>query len=201
MIVKRPSSRYPGGMNANALSPTQLNTFSIQELRPGKCCLLLATRRHAAEIFAHLAAQQALRGPVKLLDGGNSLDVYRLARELRSETADLDQALMRITTARAFTCYQMTTLLSNALIWQGRSTQPVLVLNLLDTFGDENVRLEERQRLLAECLHHLQRLSIHAPVAVSADPAQPLTQQLYQVVATVFDATDPPPGSLQPRLF
>jgi len=61
--------------------------------------------------------------------------------------------------ARAFTCYQVETLLTESVA----DFSPVLVLNLLDTFYDENVKLSERMRLLEVSLAELRRLCDQHP--------------------------------------
>ena len=65
----------------------------------------------AAERLLGLAAQLALRGPLLLLDCGNRANPLPLARELRRLTPDPVAALRGIQSARAFTCYQVVTLL------------------------------------------------------------------------------------------
>ena len=89
-----------------------------------------------------------------------------LNRELRRRELLLYTALERIQVARAFTCYQMTTLLEEPAP-QGI---PTLVLNLLATFQDENASLSERLRLLGICLHSLLKNARHAPVLVVLHP-------------------------------
>jgi hypothetical protein len=51
------------------------------------------------------------------------------------------------------------------------------VLDLLATFYDESVNLNESRRLLAGCIPHLQRLSQAAPVVVSAKPPAPISAE------------------------
>jgi hypothetical protein len=82
----------------------------------------------------------------------------------------LKEALARITLARAFTCYQMLTLLSET---PAIPHQPTLALDLLATFYDESVPAAEALRLLERCLVDLRRLSAQAPVVVSARPPRP----------------------------
>jgi hypothetical protein len=48
------------------------------------------------------------------------------------------------------------------------------VIDLLATFYDESVNLNESRRVLAGCIPHLQRLSQIAPVVVSAKPPAPI---------------------------
>lgn len=118
-----------------------------------------------------LAARLALAGPLHVLDGGNQFNVYPVARALRRQTANLAAALSRIQMARAFTCYQVSAMLAQA----PTGSTPILALDLLSTFYDENVTLAESQRLLAGGLIQLQRLSRSAPVVVSVSPPGPLS--------------------------
>ena len=96
-----------------------------------------------------------------------------MARAARRYTADLTGALARIRLSRAFTCYQMVELLADT----PADGLPTLVIDLLATFYDDNVQLTESQRLLSDCIPHLQRLSQFAPVVVSAKPPAPLCAQ------------------------
>ena len=82
----------------------------------------------------------------------------------------LKQALARISLARAFTCYQMLTLLSET---PAIPHQPTLALDLLATFYDESVQAADALHLLENCLADLRRLSAQAPVMVSARPPRP----------------------------
>ena len=139
----------------------------LPEPSPGCLWLVLASRA-ARQPMLDLAARLAQRGPLRVLDGGNSFNAYTVARSLGrwagEDGKDLEKALKRISVARAFTCYQVLTLLSET----PTAPCPTLVLDLLATFYDENVELYESQRLLESCLGHLLRLSRLAPVVISA---------------------------------
>jgi len=133
--------------------------------------LMVLTAPHAAsQLMLELAARLSLNGELRVLDGGNRFNVYPVARAARRQTHDLNGALARIRLARAFTCYQMLAMLAET----PADGLPVLVIDLLATFYDDNVRLAESERLLRQCIPHLQRLSRFAPVVVSAKPPAPL---------------------------
>ena len=133
------------------------------QLSQARLHLVLAPRDVRRKVMTDLTARLALKGAVRLVDGGNSFDAYGLARQLRGQSCAWRTALERVIVARAFTCYQMV-----ALVAQMPShPPPTLALDLLDTFYDENVPLPERRRLLAESLTHLWRISRFVPVAVS----------------------------------
>lgn len=91
-----------------------------------------------------LTAVCALQGPVRIVDGGNRFDAYQVARHLRRQTTHLEAALNRLTIARAFTCYQMVSLVART----PATAESTLVLDLLATFTDESVTVAESTRLL-----------------------------------------------------
>lgn len=147
---------------------------------PGNLLLVVAPRAGGA-ILLDLAARLARRGPLRLLDGGNRLDVYALnlavARALEGGApggprGSLREVLERIQLARAFTCYQLAALLRDT----PAEGMPTIVLDLLATFYDESVPAVESRRLLRTCLVHLARLNRAAPVAVSVRPAMPVNR-------------------------
>ena len=131
--------------------------------KTGKISLVIAPRQVAPQMMTMLATL-ALRGRVVVVDGGNRFDGYALARELRRHTTQVQDALKRILLSRAFTCYQTMALLAKL----PADGTPVVALDLLATFRDENVNWGKRQRLLESSLNLLKRISANAPVAVWA---------------------------------
>jgi hypothetical protein len=171
------------------------------QLSPRQLHLVIAPHRAQRQMMTILIARLALTGQVRLVDAGNCFDGYGLARQLRQQTSYWQQALGRVSVARAFTCYQVETLLSESV----SDFSPVLVLNLLDTFYDENVKLTERLRLLDVSLAELRRICRTASVAVSASlpkPNQPgeLLEMLTAAAGQVWSYEEP--QTLEPlRLF
>ena len=120
-------------------------------LTPSRLHLLICPRRAGYQLMNTLAARLALLGPVCVLDGGNGLDVHTIARLARQQHACPEAVLQRITIGRAFTCCQMSRLLGQ----HRPSGTPILVMDLLATFYDENLPLPERLRLLRSGLEAL----------------------------------------------
>ncbi len=150
------------------------------QLSPRQLHLVIAPHRAQRQMMTILTARLALTGRVRLVDAGNCFDGYGLARQLRQQTSFWQQALERVSVARAFTCYQVETLLSESV----SDFSPVLVLNLLDTFYDENVKLAERLRLLDVSLAELKRLCRAASVAVSTSlPTRDQPGELLEMLA------------------
>ncbi len=171
------------------------------QLLPRQLHLVLAPHHAQRQMMTMLTARLALSGRVRLVDAGNCFDGYGLARQLRQGSAHWQQALERVSVARAFTCYQVETLLSETVA----DVAPVLVLNLLDTFYDENVKLPERMRLLEVSLAELRRLCRMASVAVSSsyptrDQPAELLERLASAAGQVWSYDEPQP--VEPlRLF
>jgi hypothetical protein len=176
---------------------------------PGNLLLVVAPRAGGA-ILLDLAARLARRGPLRLLDGGNRLDVYALnlavARALDrggpgGSPGSLREVLERIQLARAFTCYQLVALLRDT----PAAGTPTIVLDLLATFYDESVPAVESRRLLRTCIVHLARLNRAAPVAVSARPAMPVNRpELLEFLAAAAGQVwmlEPEAPREPPRLF
>ena len=171
------------------------------QLSPKQLHLVLAPHRAQRQMMTILTARLAVNGRVRLVDAGNCFDGYGLARQLRQQTSSWQAALERVSVARAFTCYQVETLLTESVA----DSSPTLVLNLLDTFYDENVKLTERMRLLEVSLAELRRLCLTASVAVSAslptrDQPADLLERLAGAAGQVWSFEEPQP--VEPlRLF
>jgi hypothetical protein len=116
-------------------------------LHPGQLIVLYAPHG-ARDKSAQLAAELALRGPVTVLDGGNRFLPYRVAHLLRRKTVQVNAASNRLFIRRAFTCYEMNSLLADT----PALPQPYLILDLLNTFYDDHVPVHEAARLLQSCL-------------------------------------------------
>jgi len=155
-----------------------------------------AFQRKAAITFI---AELVQTNPVRVLDGGNRFDVLSLNRELRRKDLPFYTALERVQVARAFTCYQMTTMLEQP----APGGIPTLVLNLLTTFQDENASLSERLRLLETCLYCLQKTASHSPVLLILHPQPTEEPFLARIRETadrvwVFESHHP---AVQPSLL
>jgi hypothetical protein len=170
-------------------------------LKTGKLIALYAP--HAArEESSALATELALRGPLTVLDGGNRFVPYRVAQLLRRKTVDVDAASKRLYIRRAFTCYEMNSLLGDTQTL----SQPYLILDLLNTFYDDHVRTQEVRRLLELCLVQIHRLQISAPVVVTLAP--PLVEDRKFLIGEVCKKADeiftvavPAVQVIQPALF
>jgi hypothetical protein len=157
-------------MNTN-IEPQSAEQIAV---RTGNWLLVVGPRAICPTLLA-LTARLAEAGPVRVVDGGNRFNVYTVARAARGRS----EVLNRITVSRAFTCYQVLTMLEHASATLVAETAdgglvpprlaraipvPFIVLDLLSTFYDESVQAGERKRLLRACITHLERLvGVSAP--------------------------------------
>ncbi|MEN4011342.1 MAG: hypothetical protein ROW48_04870 [Bellilinea sp.] len=170
-------------------------------LQTGKFIVLCAPDAARTESML-LIAELGLRGAVTIMDGGNRYRPYQVAMHLRRKTVEIAAAANRLFSRRAFTCYEMNTLL--------RSTpslnQTCLILDLLHTFYDDHVPTHEACRLLKSCLSQIRRLALSGPVIVTlAPPAAKarhfLLEQVCRQADAVFFKETPVCQSNQPALF
>lgn len=131
------------------------------------CNKLLVTLASHLDHIPDLIAELALLGPVTVLDGGNCFPAYRIAQLIRRKSLEVNAISKRITVRRAFTCYQMVNLLEST----PASGQPHVILNLLSTFQDDQVKPNEADRLLTICFANIERMLISAPVAITLESA------------------------------
>ena len=175
----------------------------LPTLNPGQIGLVIGPRAERT-MMLELSAQLALRGPARVLDGGNSYNALYVSRYIRRHTVQLNETLNRITVARAFTCYQVVTLLAET----AASPHPTLILDLLATFYDESVEVREAHRLLRQVVIHLHRLRRLAPVIISLRPASPhqpergsLSQPLEKLADYLLVRESVETAVYQPSLF
>lgn len=142
-----------------------MNAITLPEAN--QLYVLIGSRGTSARLL-DLAARLSLRGSLLLLDCANQSNPLPLVRELRRLTGDPVAALRNIQVARAFTCYQVLTLLEQAI--EQSATQPVIILDLLSSFYDESIRAHEGRRLLEACLRCITHIRRSAPLLVSARP-------------------------------
>lgn len=171
--------------------------------RAGQISLLIAPSS-AITVLMEMTAQIALQRHILILDGGNRFDGYGLAQTLRKHTVNINPALQNVLLSRIFTCYQMKAFLSEF----NDNTLPILVLDLLATFLDENVKLPMRQSLLSDCLSCLQKLSRLNPVVLWVRKRslpqiedEGLLDQVFSASNRVWHIENSAPGASQPALF
>lgn len=135
----------------------------------------LAIGAHAlSERMLQLISTLALRQSVTVLDCGNRSNMYAVARLIRPYTSDPVSVMNNIRLSRAFTCYQVLAMIQATARYPMNG--PLVLLDLLATFLDEDVKLKDSQRLLGHSLSLLTRLSHQVPVVISTRPLPPIAE-------------------------
>lgn len=157
----------------------------------------------AITVMMAMSAQLLQKNTLHVIDGGNRFDGYCLARALRKHSPQFEMQLEHLLLTRAFTCHQMLTILNSFPV----STKPLLVLDLLATFMDENVTLDSRLHLLAQCLPQLRRLSTRAAVVIWLIPHHRQAEeerffaQITRFADHLWQVEEPAPAGKQLSLF
>lgn len=127
---------------------TELSNLADDTGPKGFGCRILYGEHAASSYLLQAAAEISVEQPVHLLDFGNRCDMYFTARQLRYLTRDPVAAMRNIHLQRAFTCYQAAALLRQ--IGHLDHGKPVIILDLLAPYLDENVKTAEIYRLFHE---------------------------------------------------
>ena len=139
-------------------------------LQRGRNVLVIGGRAVIRQLQV-LAASLALTRRVHILDGGNCLEPYLLAAEIRRLGQDPHVYLQNITTTRAFSSVQFRSMaLKAAESFNPGGDTVYFVLDMLLTFYDESLPQSESRRLLGLSLQSLLEIGKEAPLVVQAKP-------------------------------
>ena len=140
--------------------------------------------------------------PLYVLAGSDWLPSYGLTRLIRHRTHEVKQTLNHVHMARAFTCYQLLDLIANIR----PDEEPLLILDFLNTFQDDDIPLPVRFRVLRQCCGHLQRLAFRKPVVIfvqglKTENDEAFLSILAQSADEVLHIEGEPERVCQPALF
>ena len=180
-------------------------------LEPG--CKVIYGPHAASGYLLSVCAEIAVRQQLRLLDFGNRCDMYFTARQLRSLTSDPVRAMRNIRLQRAFTCYQAAALL-RGLDEETDPEIPVIILDLLAPFLDENIQPKEIDRLFGASVEQIRTAMQTRTLLIGAKPVPERLKMtrlgLLKWVSREFGLIPlsesgtielPDPDSIQPRLF
>jgi len=121
---------------------------------------LLLTVDKARSNLTEFIAAQIITGPLFVISGSEWLPAFELTRILRSQTLEVKETLNHLHTVRASTCFRLFDSLANI----PSNGEPILLLDVLHTFYDEDISLRVRLFKLRECCRQLKRLALYRPV-------------------------------------
>jgi len=186
--------RPESSLDLAAFSPA----FSVPQLDaltggfwPGQVSFVESSSRFLFPLTSMLCARAALDGEVVFVDGGNSVDPYGIARICKARRVDPRAVLSRIHVARAFTAYQLATLvderLDRAVRESGAST--IVVSCLLEMFFDKDIPWRESYQLIKRCLGEVREVARDSGAAalVTHYSRRPLSRRLTMLLDSETD--------------
>jgi hypothetical protein len=151
----------------------------------------------AGELSSYIAGWLVGQGiEVVVLDGANRFDPYMVSSFAKKASIPPENLLKRIRIARAFTCYQMATLVEEkliALLTQeeaiGQMHKPwVILLGPITTFLDEDVPDRETRPLFERMLGKIEEMAMNGvsfflfqPAISSGSKRAFLARRLFQI--------------------
>ncbi len=95
------------------------------------------------------------------IDGGNDIDPYAIGSLCKRLRLDKREILSRVNVSRAFTAYQLVTLIDEKLEEQVESSAPstIIVSSIADMFLDKDMKWMESHQLLRRCLEDVSRIT------------------------------------------
>lgn len=120
----------------------------------------------------------ALQTEIKVIVGANRISFDQLPLILGERVGEVYEVMDRILVSRAESCYQMEDVL--AALEPGPA--PIIIIDMLASFYDEDLSLGEVTLLLKKCLRRIHQLSDAAPILISAevDAARPELLELLE---------------------
>lgn len=161
MLTAVPRPEFEGHGTVRTSIPT-LDSF-FGGLRQGSMTLIDSSDRMVFDLTHILCvnAVSALDRDVVWVDGGNCVDPYELGRICRRFGLDRTEVLDSISVARAFTAYQLVSLIDERLEDEVLRTEAgtIIVSCLPDMFQDKEMKWSESYQLIKRCVEKLHDLS------------------------------------------
>jgi len=155
----------------------------IGGLRVGQVTFLYGSSRCLAlsELLC-IRSQIEFDREVIFIDGGNSFDPYLLVQYAEENLLDRDRALDRTLVSRAFTCYQLTSLITQTLptTVHERKIKLVIVSDLIDLYCDPDLRYNRSLDLFKTALNSLVTMAkVERAVVLTTSLGETPSQFLY----------------------
>ncbi len=172
--------RLCGGFKAGELVLVDGNSTLIADL-PHQLCVNTYRTFHSETIY---------------IDAGMCADPYKIARYARMLELDQREVLQNVVMSRAFTVYQLSTILQELLepMIQKRSPRTLLIGMLPALYHDPEISPQESQTLLASDLQTIQQLTTRYNLIsvctnvdqTSLSPSRGLGKRLYETANEVI---------------
>lgn len=135
----------------------------VEGFRSSKVTLLDSDNSYASTIL-HMLCVRAIAQfdeEVVWVDGGNEVNPYAISSLCKRLLLDKRDILSRVNVSRAFTAYQLVTLIDEKLEEQVRRCSPstVIVSSITELFLDKDMKWMESHQLLRRCVDDIARIT------------------------------------------
>ena len=171
-------------------------------LRSSTSYLIDSSSDYASDML-HLTCLRALvelDEEVIWIDGGNAVEPYTLSALCKRFCFDAHEMLSMVNIARAFTAYQLVSLIDDMLADEADRSVPAMIIvsSLSDMFMDKDMRRSESHQLLRRCAERIAEVTrsketitvvtSHTPRHIQPEPrAMSLLSSVFDVVVQVRD--------------
>jgi predicted ATP-dependent serine protease len=127
------------------------------------------------------------------IDGGNSIDPYAISSMCKRLRLDKREILSRVNVSRAFTAYQLVTLIDEKLEEQVERSAPstVIVSSITDMFLDKDMKWMESHQLLRRCLENISGVTKeHEIITVLTNRAQSQLRPSPKLSTLLYEHAD-----------
>ena len=168
----------------------------IGGFRPAHVALFDSDSSYASNLL-HLLCIQAIEGfdeEVVWIDGGNTIDPYAISSICKRLRLDKRDILSRVNVSRAFTAYQLVTLIDEKLEEQVKDSSPstVIVSSITELFLDKDMRWMESHQLLRRCLENISRITKeHETISILTNNTHQQVRPSPRLGALLYDFADP----------
>ena len=168
---------------------------AVGGFRSSTTTLLDSDTRYASELL-HILCVNALEEfgeEIIWIDGGNEVDPYVLSAMCKRRELDRHEMLSRVNVARAFTAYQLASLVDGFLEDEARRASPsmIVISSMADMFMDRDVRRSEGRQLLRRCadvICGVTRASGAATIVTSHTPGRVKPEPwMLSMLSSTFD--------------
>lgn len=169
-------------MNSVIPIPGSLALASMRQIVPlaraGSVYLFQGERGTLRAAMQELVDHFGIQGFVQVIVGGNRIAFDHLPLLLGEQIGSVYAIMDRILVSRAETCYQMQDVL--AALEPGSA--PIVIIDMLESFYEEDLTVQEVTLLLQKCLRRIQELSKTAPILIGSrgDPGRPTLIKLLE---------------------
>jgi hypothetical protein len=167
----------------------------VDGFRSSKVTLLDSDSSYASTLL-HMLCVRAISEfdeEVVWVDGGNEVNPYAISSICKRLLLDKRDILSRVNLSRAFTAYQLVTLIDEKLEEQVRKCSPsmIIVSSIAELFLDKDMKWMESHQLLRRCADDISRITKdYEAIAVVSNAAYHHVRPSPGLTALLYECSD-----------